>query len=262
MRMILLLLALVPVVACSSKGPKASSRADQQVPLPIAAKSTDADRTANEGAYQFLYVPSQKSLMATHKGEWLAIAGGRVIPSNGPEPAPVKTMEEADALSRRAAPDAAHRFIFQIGEEGNVTWELGGCELANVVGNQLMALLEKGGVEMKNIGPGERMHVRINGQPAELTVTTPDEARMYLRPQVGAPGATGIANDNFCVSTGFAGTATMSAGTAAGLEMWEIPGTVRISGAVQNGDCRRARARMAWPNTSLDFVVPVAVWQR
>jgi hypothetical protein len=259
MRVILLVVALVPVVACSGKK---LVRADQNVPLPVSQRSVEEDRAADEGAYQFLYVPSQKALLSAHKGEWLAIAGGRVIPSNGPEPSTVRTMEEADALSRKAVPDARHRFLFQVGEEGDVTWQLGGCELPNVVGNQLLALLEAGGVEMKNIGPGERMHVRINGQPTELTVTTPDEARMYLRPQVGAPGAAGVAKDNFCVATGFAGTATMSAATAAGLEMWEIPGTCRISGALQSGDCRRARARMTWPNTALDFVVPVAIWTR
>jgi len=250
----------VPAVACSSKGPGASSRADQQVARPLVARSVEEDRTADEGAYQFLYLPAQRALVAAHKGEWIAIAGGRVFPSNGPEPATVATLEEADALSRKGVPDARHRFVFQVGEEGNATWQLGGCELPNVIGNQLLTLLTANGVEMKNIGPGERMHVQINGQPTELTVTTADETRMYLRPQIGAPGAAGAATADFCVATGFAGTATLAPATAAGLEMWEIPGTVRVSGTVQAGDCRRARARMTWPNTPLDFVVPVVVW--
>jgi hypothetical protein len=257
MRMILLVAALVPVVACSGKK---LVRADQQVARPAVTRTVEEDRAADEGAYQFLYLPAQRALVAMHKGEWIAIAGGRVIPSNGAEPATVATMEEADALSRKAVPDAQHRFLFQVGEEGDATWPLGGCELQHVVGNQLLSLLTANGVEMKNIGPGERMHVQINGQPTELTVTTADESRMYLRPQVGAPGAAGAAGADFCVATGFAGTATLAPATAAGLEMWEIPGTVHVSGTVQSGECRRARARMTWPNTALDFVVPVAVW--
>jgi hypothetical protein len=257
MRMIVLVVALVPVVACSGKK---LVRADQQAARPPVTRTIEEDRAANEGAYQFLYVPSQRALVAAHKGEWIAIAGGKVIPANGPEPATVATMEEADALSRKAAPDARHRFLFQVGEEGDATWPLGGCELQHVVGNQFLTLLAGNGVEMKNIGPGERMHVQVNGQPTELTVTTADETRMYLRPQVGAPGATGTATADFCVATGFAGTATLSPATAAGLEMWEIPGTVRVSGTAQSGECRRARARMTWPNTSLDFVVPVVIW--
>lgn len=260
MRMFLLVLALVPAVSCSSKGAKAPARQDQQQPLAVAQKNVEDERAADEGAYRFLYLPAQKALLGTRKGDWLAIAGGQVIPANATDPAPVKSMAEADALARKAVPGAQHRFIFQVGEEGDVTWQLGGCELQHVFGNQALALLEGKGVDMKNIGPGERMHVRINGVATELTVTTPDENRMYLRPQVGAPGETGVAKENFCVATGFAGTVTMSAATASGLEMWEIPGTVHVSGALQSGDCRRARARLTWPNTQLDFVVPVAVW--
>jgi hypothetical protein len=259
MRTILPVVALVAAVSC---GGSKVVRQGQQDPLPPPPKDVAAERAADEGAFQFLYIPAQKTLLQTHKGEWIAIAAGRVIPATGTEPAPVRSMEEADALSRKAAPDAVHRFLFQVGEEGDVTWELGGCELQHVLGDGMLKLLTGAGVDAKNVGPGERMQVRINGNPTELTVATADENRMYLRPQVGAPGDAGAARENFCVATGFAGTATMSAATAAGLEMWEIPGTCHVRGAVQSGDCRRARARLAWPNTSLDFVVPVAVWAK
>jgi hypothetical protein len=257
--MLVLVVALVASVSC---GGSSSVRHGQQEPPPKPVRDVAAERAADEGAYQFMYLPAQKSLLAANRGKWIAIAGGQVIPTNGAEPAPVATMQEADALSRKAAPDAAHRFLFQVGEEGDVTWELGGCELPHVMGTGMLALLEGAGVAMKNLGPGERMHVRVNGAPTELTVATADENRMYLRPQVGAPGEEGLAKENFCVATGFAGTATMTAAAGAGTEMWEIPGTCHVRGAVQSGACRRARARLAWPNTSLDFVVTVAVWPK
>jgi hypothetical protein len=266
MRMVSCLAALAVAASCSSS-PHGTSMGNAPAAPPVAgspaaSKNIDDERAADEGAYRFLYLPEQARLTDSHRGEWLAIVEHRIVPTQGELPAPAKTMEAADAAARAAAPSASHRFLFQIGEEGDIDLQLGGCELQHVMGNGLLALLQGKGVEMRNIGPGERIQVRVQGALRELTVVTPDENRMYLKPEVGPPGAKGEAKADYCLATGFAGFATMAPATASGLELWEIPGTAHVKGALQSGECRRARARFSWPNTPLDLLVPVAVWPK
>ncbi len=42
--------------------------------------------------------------------------------------------------------------------------------------------------------------------------------------------------------------------------LWEIPGTANVFGGAESGLCSRAIARMSWPGSDLDLVVPVALW--
>ncbi len=245
--------------ACSSSRP-------QPVPpefagVAAAGPTAESERASNLAAYRFLYVPEQARLAATRRGGWLCVAGGRIVPSNGQAIVPAATMDEAVTAAVAVNPAAKQRFVFQIGEEGDVDWPLGGCELPHVLGTHFMALLERDDVAM-NLSPTRPSVMwRQGDRLTELAVTGAD-TRMYVRPEVGAPGAGGGALATYCVSSGFGGFATMNAASAAGLELWEIPGTVHVEGVVQNGDCRRARARFRWPNTPLDFTVPVAIWPK
>lgn len=253
------LAALFLAVSCASSGPPPVPPAFVSAAAP--GTSVEAERDANRAAYRFLYLPEQARLAARHRGQWLAVAGGKVVPSNGQAILPAATMEEAVAAAAEAKPDAKHRFVFQVGEEGDVTWPLGGCELPHVLGTHFMALLERDDVRM-NLSPKAPSVVFVRGdQTTELAVAGED-TRMYVRPEVGPPGAAGAEGAAYCVSTGFGGFATLSSASAAGLELWEIPGTALVDGAAQRGECRRARARFNWPNTALDFTVPVAIWPK
>jgi hypothetical protein len=253
--------ALFLAAACSSSSPQPVPRefADATVP----AATAESERAANLAAYRFLYLPEQPRLAATRRGGWLAVAGGKVVPSNGQAIVPAATIEEAAAAAVAVKPEAKHRFVFRIGDEGDVVWPMGGCELAHVVGVQFIGLFEdRLDVEMKALGPGQKILAAVGGPMQEITVKGPDD-RMYVRPEVGPPGAAGRATEAYCISTGFGGMAVVSPTTAEGLELWEIPGSARITEKSPEGVlCRRAYARFAWPGSNLDFTVPVAIWPK
>jgi hypothetical protein len=183
------------------------------------------------------------------------------VPSGPDGPRPTPRLAEADAAARAAAPRARHRFVFQVGEDGDVAWPMGGCELQHVMGGGFLALLERDDVEIRGYGPKQPVKALFGEQLREITVKGPDD-RMFVQPEVGAPGAPGKASELYCLSTGFAGVATVAPTTAAGagLEMWEIPGTADVLHGAPQGKCRRAVARFAWPGSALDFVAQVAIW--
>ncbi len=231
------------------------------------AAKTAAERTLNEAGYREHIQGWRTYLLHKHLGEWVVIAGGKAYPVNatGTAVRPAATMEEADAAARTAVPNARHRFVFRIGEDGGLFQQMGGAEVSHVLGNVFMAELERPDVEMKGLGSGQKIYFHalnaMHGERVEITARGPDD-RMFMKPEVGAPGAAGFENALYVLSTGYAGCMTMSAETAAtaSLQLWEVPGTVTVEGAFQKGVCRRARARVRFPVTDLDFLIPVAVW--
>ncbi len=275
-RIVGLAAGLVLAVSCAGNkradaprawAPDASKEAASPAPSSTSAAPTTSvedERRADEIAYQFLYLPEKPRLERDARGGWVAIAGGRLVPATGARIEPAKSMDDAVSAARAAAPEAKHRFVFQVGEDGAVDLPLGGCELAHILGTPFVALLQRNGdVQMNDLGPDQPIRAKFGGESRELTVKGPDR-RMFVRPEVGPPGADGKASEIYCIGTGFAGHATMSSATAAGagLELWEIPGVANVAGALQSGTCRRARARFRWTGSNVDFVVPVAIWPR
>jgi hypothetical protein len=227
------------------------------------AAKTSAERAANGVAYQEHVLPRRQYLLEKHLGQWIAIAGGKAYPVNehGTAVAPAATMEGADAAAKAAVPGARHRFVFRIGEEGNLEQPLGGAETPHVLGTWFFAELERPDVEMRGIGPGQPIHFVKGGTRTEITTKGPDD-RMFVKPEVGAPGAAGKAGALYVLSTGFGGYAVLPAETAAAasLHLWEVPGRLVIEGALLKGNCHRARARFRFPGTDLDLLLPVGVW--
>ncbi len=227
------------------------------------AARTAAERAANERAYAEHVLPRGLGLVHDHLGAWIALAGGRAFPVNehGTAVAPAATMKQAVAAAEAAVPEARHRFVFRVGEEGDFRQSLGGAELPQVLGVWFLALLERPDVEYRALGPGKPIHFVKDGKRIEITTKGPDR-RMFVRPEVGPPEGTARSDALYVLSTGFGGYAVMAADTAAksDLHLWEVPGTVTIEGVFQGGECRRARARFRFPDTDLDFLVPVAVW--
>jgi hypothetical protein len=254
-------LAVVLICGCNGRRSDAAPAGPEFAPTPAPDKGVEDARHADEAAYRFLYLPEQNRLTTDRRGEWVAIVAGRVVTATGARIEPVKTIEEADAAARAAAPDATHRFVFQVGEEGDVEWDLGGCELPNVLGTYFLADLERAGVAMSFSPTHPSLTWRQEDAVTELAVPKGDD-RMHVQPEVGPPGARGAGAATYCVSSGFNGFATMSPESATGLELWEIPGVAKVDGILRSGACRRARARFSWPNTPLDFVVPVAIWPK
>jgi hypothetical protein len=242
------------------------------VAAPIALPSPDepsdparivAERAANEAGYREHILGIRQYLLQKNLGQWVAIAGGRAYPLNEHKTAvrPAATMQEADLAARAAVPDARHRFVFRIGEEGDMEQDLGGAELPHVLGVWFFAELERPDVEMRGIGPSQPIHFTKGGTRKEITVKGPDN-RMFVRPELGPPEGPGRAEALCVLSTGFAGYAVLPPETAsaASLHLWEIPGKITIEGAFQKGACRRARAHFRFPGTDLDFLIPVAIW--
>jgi hypothetical protein len=253
----------IPPGAPAGDAPPAAAPPAAEPASSYDARRTNAERVANEVGYREHIAGSRQYLLEKHLGQWVVIAGGRAFPVNESRTAvrPAATMEEADAAARAEVPDARHRFVFRIGEEGDLHQQLGGAELSHVLGNWFLAELERPDVVMRGLGPGQDIQFVKGDARIEITVKGPDD-RMFVRPEVGAPGAAGRAEEAYVLSTGFGGYAVLAATTAVSgsLHLWEVPGKIAIDGVFQKGECRRARARFRFPGTDLDLLIPVAVW--
>lgn len=258
--------AALAFTACAGPAKSADppgDRPDGIGPVPERPSRTIADdRAQNQRAYDELYRPLQTAIRTSDTGRWLAIADGRLHPTIDGLVTPAKSLALAVRYANQDAPDAVHRFVFQIGEEGDIHWPLGGCELDRVAGTRMMALLERDDVEMKGLGGRLPWRAKFGDAMQPITVHGTD-GRLFLSPRVGAPGknddAPAVARP-FCLATGFVGTLLLPAVDAKGLELWEIPGQADVEGLFRRGRCRRAMARIHWPGSELDFVVPVAIW--
>ncbi len=234
--------------------------------LPFDEALTDAERARDEAALVEQYLPHRDRFAQADRGGWIAVAGGRIFPADeqGTPATPASTMEAAVAAAAAAVPHARHRFVFRVGEEGDGTSDVGGCELPHVLGVEFLAWIERPDVEMRAIGPGQKIWYVKDGVRTEITTAGADK-RMFLRPEVGPPGAPGRAEALFALSTGYGGGFAVlpsSTAAAASLHLWEIPGTMTMSGVRQSGSCRRARARFRFPGTDLDVTAPVAIWPK
>ena len=264
-----LVLGAVTVVTAACAAPRADLQPAASHVLAAAVGAANegdpvaAERTANEAAYREHVSGIRQYLLHNALGQWIAIAGGRVFPVNehGTMVRPAATMEGAESAARAAVPEARHRFVFRIGEEGDLEQPLGGAELPHVLGVWFLAELERPDVEMRGLGPGQEVHFVKDATRVEITAKGPDD-RMFVRPEVGPPRGAGRADALYGLSTGFGGYAVLPAETAAAasLHLWEVPGRITIEGVYQSGACQRARARFRFPGTDLDWVLPVAIW--
>jgi hypothetical protein len=223
------------------------------------AKRTAAERTANEEKYREIMSQRRERLLHQHLGHWVVIAGGRTLPENEHgRVVPSENLEAALTAATAAVPDARHRFVFRLGEDGDVRTELGGAQKAHVFGNAFMGLL---GGPLNFMPDGTVTLVRLGGDSVAISAESPD-GLPYVNPAVGPPGGAGSAGTLFVLSTGCSGYGTVPADTAerAGLHLWEIPGVNHVEGAIRTGECRRARMRVRLPAADLDALVPVAVW--
>jgi hypothetical protein len=262
-------LAASAMLACWL-GPRVLADEPPQKPAPAPppalaydAARTQAEREANEVGYREHVAGMRNRLLNDHLGAWVVMAKGKAFPVNehGTMVRPAATMGEAVAAATKAAPDAAHRFVFRIGEEGEWQEPLGGAELPHVLGVWFLMQFERPDIEMRGYGPNQPIHFVKNGVRTEITAKGPDH-RMFVRPELGPPGGAGRADALYGLSTGFGGYGVMAAETAAAasLHLWEIPGHITVDGVFQKGTCRRARARFVFKGTDLDFLLPVAIW--
>ena len=229
------------------------------------AAVVNAERLLNEKAYTTEYVPIQERIKSKLKEKWIVIVDGKLL-FVGEDGLPLasNSIEAADAAALKAAPNARHRFIFKVGDEGNQECPLGGCEKRLVMGNTFAAEVSPGGVLFG--GPDGLQFNRVAGSDkwVSVGVKLAGDDRSYLRPAMLAPGGTTELEGTFCMSTGFGGKAVMPSDFAAQLrlELWEIPGEATLKGEGDNGGaCRRAYARIKIKQVNDTWLMPVYVWK-
>src|SRR5437763_1586488 len=112
------------------------------------AVASDADkmaveRAADEAGYRE-HCGWRSRLREEFLGCWVAIAGGKAFPVNatGTAVRPAATMDEAVSAAKAAFPNARHRFVFRVGEEGDLDEFVGGSNIPHVVGNAFQARLQ------------------------------------------------------------------------------------------------------------------------
>jgi len=223
-----------------------------------------AERAANLACYKTYYVWQKESLFLDHAGEWVVIAGGKIWPRhpkhNSVEPA--KTMQLALAAVDPKLANAKHRYVFRVGEDGDLAYSLGGAQPRHVIGNGFMRYLDdiqwsaSAGLLIWNY-KGKRKVFKQKG-PHKVPFASLD-----LRAPGAGQGVKPISR-RFVFSTGFSGITVMPPDTAKKLDLarFEIPGTIQITGLMQSGPCYRARVQVAVPDLGLAKSLTVAVWKR
>jgi hypothetical protein len=224
----------------------------------------ERERAANLDAYNALYLPRQQALQLAHKGKWVVIADGKLIPRwRDAGWRPFDDHAAADKEATRLVPEAQHRFIWRIGEEGDREIDLGGCELTQILGTHGMAahpMLDR--PLFSTNAP-----LRFRWQDREVTVgIESDDRRPFVRPLLGDPTGTTHQHETLCVSTGSTGSIMLRGpvADALGLQRWEIPGAALVTSILfwQPTGCRRAcvRMRIKAEGFDLDHVFAAEIW--
>src|SRR5262245_25424324 len=86
------------------------------VPEPQSPTATiESERARDDDAYSGEYDWRREILFHQHAGEWAAIVGGEIL-------APFPTLEACAAEAEKRHPKALHRYVFRIGEDGEVRY--------------------------------------------------------------------------------------------------------------------------------------------
>ncbi len=192
----------------------------------------DAERAANRKAYE-------ASVAGLHTGEWVVISGGRVVAKGA-------TMEDVAG----AAPEALHRFVFEVGKEGDREEFVSGWYGPRFAGPALAAALRT------DWTPGTHSGTTLTREGGRSLgpVGVPPFPRvpMHVNPPDGDPGRP--SHGPLDVFLGTVGPPLMLMPwdfLSRGLARFEIPGTMKVYG----GDCRMATALVSIPEIGAKALV-------
>lgn len=225
----------------------------------LEVRGLDAERAANQRVFQEVYQREREALFARHAGAWVAIAGGELLPRDAKgRVAPAAKLEDVLRAAEVAAPGARQRFVFRIGEEGDVRYRptinghaewIGRSFFPHVAG---VVWVTPDGVYSASSGTEPEQGIRLGG--GELDELGP-RATLAVSSDPDVPAR----ELSFVVSTGFEGYATFGRenGEALGLSRYEIPGALHLDG--MKSALRRARAHFQLDDELLDAWLPVGV---
>lgn len=219
-----------------------------------------AERAENDAAFAKDYALHKERLFAEHAGQWIAIVHGKILPApeRGFPIAPAATLADCLKAADARLPDAAHRYVFRLGEEGDVAYSLGMAQHPDVFG---MALFDLVGINVFATGV---VDIERKGKKGKLAFTNDLGGALTLATTIADPTGAKEEPIKVVASTGFNGIAVFAPAVAdrLGLARFEIPGRAAIEGWAQKGYCRRARFRMKQPEIDVDEVLPAAIWPK
>ena len=239
-----------PQEAPPQEAPKPEAGAPQLDPV-------DEARARDEFAFENDYLRMKERLIPQQLGRWLAIVDGRVLPSDDRgRPSPTAKMADCLAVADGVNARPLHRFVFQIGEEGDVLYADSSRTARSAVGSALRSAL--------NVSAG------YDPRSGELTWTRGEKSRRFVLdherfplvltdPQQRNSMATNVVD-----SSGFGGFVVLEAVNAALLDgaRYEIPGRVLLKSGGGVQELRRMRVRVSIPELDVDVTVPAAAWPR
>jgi hypothetical protein len=217
----------------------------------------DEARARNEIAFENDYLRMKERLIPQQLGRWLAIVDGRVLPSDDRgRPSPTEKMSDCLAVADGVNARPLHRFVFQIGEEGDVLYADSSRTARSAVGSALRSAL--------NVTAG------YDARSGELTWTRGGKSRKFMLDHERFPLALSdpLQRNSMATqvvdSSGFGGFVVLEAVNAALLDgaRFEIPGhgLLKTGGGMQ--ELRRVRVRVTIPELDVDVTVPAAAWPR
>lgn len=251
--------------------PAASPAAPQETPSapPAAALSPAealaAQRAANESCFERDYLRVKERLFDEHAGHWLAIVAGRLLPTDArgrPAPAPLlaDALNAADTLDR----DALHRFVFRVGEEGDLLYP-----------DPLPAPQDAATARVPPptalVGVGAKLRLAIQSRfdpagPAILWTRGGASHRFPLERdtmslRLADPTGRTALVARLADSASYAGFLLLDAANADLLdaERFEVPGRVVLEHGDALRELRRSRLRLVVPELELDELLPAAI---
>lgn len=226
-------------------------------------KDVEAARARNLAAFQSEYLPAKPRLTQDHSGHWLAIVDGRLVPRDEQGAVhPVADLGECLEAARAVNPSAKHRYVFRVGEEGDLRFDCILIRKPGDPGNVVGAALRKS------------LGIRSTHQPAEKRVrwTRGERSKDFdgavsglIEIRLTVPRGWKSFSVRFVDSYAFSGTLLLEEATARRLrlERFEVPGRashVDVRGRPTGRDGRRCLVRIRLPELAVNEIVPAVVW--
>jgi hypothetical protein len=238
------------------EAPKTDEKADAAAAEKV-RDETDEARARNEIAYENEYLRMKERLVPDQLGKWLAIVNGKIVPSDSHgKPEGAATMENCIDFADTVDPKALHRFVFRIGEEGDVLYADPAHSARSVVGSALKSVLAVSSTydvrtsEVTWTRAGRTHRFKLERERFPILLSDP----------VGRQSMETLVAD----SSGFGGFFALEAVSAIVLDgpRFEIPGRVLLKTGDGFQELRRTRVRVHISDLDVDVVVPAAAWPR
>jgi hypothetical protein len=241
--------------------PEAEPDKQEAAPLDPAAQKirdeTDDARAHDEIAFENEYLRLKERLVPDELGKWLAIVDGRIVPADAHgKPVPTAVFADCVAAADAVNEKALHRFVFRIGEEGDVLYADPAHSTRSVVGTALKSSLgitagyDPRANELTWTRAGRSHRFKFDHERFQIVLSDPFARQTMATPVVD--------------SAGFGGFLALEANNASVLDgpRFEIPGRVLLRTGDGFQELRRTRIRVRIPELDVDVTVPVAAWRR